>query len=94
MQAAIEKGLVEDRDIARSIKQEFDRKHGPTWHCVVGKHFGKTITSPSAIYHISNDGSAIVQSTEEHGLRMWRHMACSRRTSINFLCVTLVSAQF
>lgn len=40
----MEKGLVEDKDIARSIKQEFDKKHGPTWHCVVGKHFGKSIT--------------------------------------------------
>lgn len=38
---AVEKGLVEHKDIARSIKQEFDKKHGPTWHCVVGRHFGK-----------------------------------------------------
>ena len=42
MQAVMEKGLVEDKDIARSVKQEFDKKHGPTWHCVVGRHFGKT----------------------------------------------------
>ena len=42
MQATIEKGLVEDKDIARSIKQEFDKKHGPTWHCIVGRHFGET----------------------------------------------------
>ncbi len=42
MQATIEKGLVEDKDIARSIKQEFDKNHGPTWHCIVGRHFGET----------------------------------------------------
>ena len=44
MQATMEKGLVEDKDIARSIKQDFDKKHGSTWHCVVGKHFGKSYT--------------------------------------------------
>ena len=42
MQATMEKGLVEDKDIARSIKQEFDKNHGPTWHCIVGRHFGET----------------------------------------------------
>lgn len=65
LQAATEKALVEDRDIARSIKQEFDRKHGPTWHCVVGKHFGKTVTSPSVTHQCFNCGSAIMQSTKE-----------------------------
>ena len=25
-----------EKDIACYIKKEFDRKHNPTWHCVVG----------------------------------------------------------
>jgi dynein light chain LC8-type len=26
-----------EKDIACYIKKEFDRKHNPTWHCIVGK---------------------------------------------------------
>lgn len=37
---ALEKFTVE-KDIAGFIKKEFDKKHGPTWHCIVGKNFGE-----------------------------------------------------
>ncbi|CAL8092913.1 unnamed protein product [Calicophoron daubneyi] len=33
-----------EKDIAAHIKKEFDRKYNPTWHCVVGKHFGSYVT--------------------------------------------------
>lgn len=33
-----------EKDIAAHIKKEFDRKHGPTWHVVVGKNFGSYVT--------------------------------------------------
>lgn len=29
-----------EKDIAAYMKKEFDRKYGPTWHCVVGRNFG------------------------------------------------------
>ncbi|KAK4744548.1 hypothetical protein SAY87_010860 [Trapa incisa] len=35
---AFEKHSVE-KDVAEYIKKEFDKKHGPTWHCIVGKNF-------------------------------------------------------
>jgi dynein light chain LC8-type len=41
--AALEKFNIE-KDIAAQIKKEFDRKHGPTWHVVVGKNFGSYVT--------------------------------------------------
>lgn len=41
--AALEKYNIE-KDIAAFIKKEFDRKHGPTWHVVVGKNFGSYVT--------------------------------------------------
>ncbi len=41
--AALEKFNIE-KDIAAHIKKEFDRKHGPTWHVVVGKNFGSYVT--------------------------------------------------
>ncbi|KAG9304259.1 hypothetical protein G9A89_019821 [Geosiphon pyriformis] len=40
---ALEKYTVE-KDIAASIKREFDKKHGVTWHCIVGRNFGSYVT--------------------------------------------------
>ncbi|VDP81845.1 unnamed protein product [Echinostoma caproni] len=39
---ALERYQVE-KDIASYIKREFDRKHEPFWHCVVGKAFGSCV---------------------------------------------------
>lgn len=36
---AIDKYTIE-KDIATFVKKEFDKKHTPTWHCVVGRNFG------------------------------------------------------
>uniref|UniRef100_A0A7N0ZRA6 Dynein light chain n=1 Tax=Kalanchoe fedtschenkoi TaxID=63787 RepID=A0A7N0ZRA6_KALFE len=36
--AAFEQHSVE-KDVAEFIKKEFDTKHGPTWHCIVGRNF-------------------------------------------------------
>lgn len=38
-QQAIDKYTIE-KDIAAFVKKEFDKKHTPTWHCVVGRNFG------------------------------------------------------
>ena len=40
---AIEMYSIE-KDIACYIKKEFDKKHSPTWHCVVGRNFGSYVT--------------------------------------------------
>ncbi|XP_042516195.1 dynein light chain 2, cytoplasmic-like [Macadamia integrifolia] len=41
--SAFEKNSVE-KDVAEHIKKEFDKKHGPTWHCIVGRNFGSYVT--------------------------------------------------
>jgi len=41
--AALAKYNIE-KDIAAQIKKEFDRRHGATWHVVVGKNFGSYVT--------------------------------------------------
>ncbi|CAF0742010.1 unnamed protein product [Didymodactylos carnosus] len=33
-----------EKDVAAYIKKEFDKKYNPTWHCIVGRHFGSYIT--------------------------------------------------
>lgn len=38
-QAMIEYNI--EKDIAAYIKKHFDKTYGPTWHCVVGKNFGR-----------------------------------------------------
>ncbi|PAV68007.1 hypothetical protein WR25_02835 [Diploscapter pachys] len=30
-----------EKDMATYIKEEFDRRHSPSWHCVVGRNFGR-----------------------------------------------------
>ncbi|CAH8434906.1 unnamed protein product [Schistosoma rodhaini] len=32
-----------EKDIAAYIKKHFDKNYGPTWHCVVGKNFGRVL---------------------------------------------------
>ena len=41
-----------EKDIAKHVKKEFDAKYTPTWHCIVGKSFGKS-NLPSRIYNRS-----------------------------------------
>lgn len=36
---ALDKFTIE-KDVAAYIKKEFDSKHNPTWHCIVGRNFG------------------------------------------------------
>ncbi|KAJ9510071.1 hypothetical protein QJQ45_011703 [Haematococcus lacustris] len=38
---ALEKFNIE-KDIAAFIKKEFDKKYNPTWHCIVGRNFGRS----------------------------------------------------
>jgi len=43
--------LAEDRltehAAAAQMKKYFDKKYGPTWHAVVGRHFGSLVTHES-----------------------------------------------
>lgn len=46
--AAIDKYSIE-KDIAAQIKKEFDKRHGATWHVVVGKNFGSYVTHGTSL---------------------------------------------
>lgn len=37
-----------EKEIAECIKKEFDKKHGSTWHCIVGRNFGTSLPFPPA----------------------------------------------
>ena len=36
--------LVIEKDVASYIKEEFDKKHNPSWHGIVGCNFGSSVT--------------------------------------------------
>ncbi|KAA3678155.1 dynein light chain LC8-type [Paragonimus westermani] len=38
-----------DQDVAKYVKNEFDRRFGGVWHCVVGTNFGRR-HSPIQLY--------------------------------------------
>ena len=40
---AIDKYEIE-KDIAEYVREEFDRKYQPTWHCIVGRNFGSYVS--------------------------------------------------
>ena len=46
---ALDKYNVE-KDIAAYLKKEFDRKHGSTWHAIVGRNFGSYVTHESGYF--------------------------------------------
>lgn len=33
-----------ERDMANYLKRQFDERFQPTWHCIVGRHFGSFVT--------------------------------------------------
>ncbi|KAF6165448.1 hypothetical protein GIB67_017930 [Kingdonia uniflora] len=61
--SAFEKYNVE-KDVAEHIKKEFDKKHGPTWHCIVGRNFGKPITPISKYCSITISEGILFISNE------------------------------
>ncbi|CAG9320322.1 unnamed protein product [Blepharisma stoltei] len=38
------------KDIAGYIKKDFDRRYGPTWHCITGNSFGTFVTHEERHY--------------------------------------------
>jgi dynein light chain LC8-type len=58
---ALEKYNIE-KDIAAQIKKEFDRRHGPTWHVVVGKNFGSYVTHGQC----SSSSSVFISAEKGH----------------------------
>ncbi|CAE7363030.1 Dynll2 [Symbiodinium pilosum] len=39
-----------EKDIASYLKEQFEVEYGPTWHCMVGRHFSSYVTHEKACY--------------------------------------------
>lgn len=51
-----------EKKIAAQLKKEFDKRYGPTWHCIVGKHFGSFVTHEARnyVYYSINDKDVLL----------------------------------
>ena len=52
---AVEKLKIESK-ISKYIKQFFDKKYGPNWHCIVGKNFHSYVSYESKNFIFFYDG--------------------------------------
>jgi dynein light chain LC8-type len=39
-----------EKEIAKTIKEQMDKENGFSWHCIVGKHFGSFVTHDSGTF--------------------------------------------
>lgn len=50
-----------NKEQAEYIKNLFDKKYGPTWHCIIGKDFGSYVTYQSQhMIQFTMDGYTIL----------------------------------
>ncbi len=43
-----QENLLGDKEVARHLKQQFEDKYKPTWHCLVGRNFASYVTHEKA----------------------------------------------
>ena len=78
--AALEKYNIE-KDIAAQIKKEFDKRHGPTWHVVVGKNFGSYVTHGAFVFVLWMGGVAARAGERVGRVSCPRLLSSTRRRS-------------
>ncbi|KAF7259458.1 hypothetical protein EG68_03219 [Paragonimus skrjabini miyazakii] len=51
-----------DQDVAKYVKNEFDRRFGGVWHCVVGTNFGSYVahTPKCFLYFLLNSRAILL----------------------------------
>ena len=49
-----------ENKIAKHIKEKFDEKYGPNWHCVVGKNFNSYVSYESKHYIFFYEGQLAI----------------------------------
>ena len=64
-------GIESHRDIAKSLKEEFDRELSPAWQCIVGQRFGSFITHAQGtfVYFLVDDLAILLFRTIPASMR-------------------------
>jgi len=64
-------GIESHRDIAKSLKEEFDRELSPAWQCIVGQRFGSFITHAQGtfVYFLVDDLAILLFRTIPASIR-------------------------
>ncbi len=68
-----------EKDIAAYIKKEFDGKHNPTWHCVVGRNFGEQL-APAERRSEASPRALVTTALQQHPARTLAQAGASRHT--------------
>jgi|UniRef100_A0A7S4LN31 dynein light chain LC8-type len=56
----------QEREIAKHVKEQFDKQYGATWHCGFGSNFGAHVTYEEGRFLLFNVG--------QYNLILWKHM--------------------
>lgn len=56
---ALESGH-DEKDISATVKRFFDKKYGPTWHCIVGSDFKAFVTHESKHFLFFYEGKMAI----------------------------------
>lgn len=60
VQAALDQGITEEKDISKHVKSHFDNRYGPTWHCIVGSDFRAFVTHESKHFIFFYNGKTAI----------------------------------
>eukprot|EP00668_Euglena_longa_P011310 GGOE01013704.1.p2 GENE.GGOE01013704.1~~GGOE01013704.1.p2 ORF type:complete len:106 (-),score=33.58 GGOE01013704.1:210-527(-) len=56
----------QERDVAKHVKEQFDKQYGACWHCAFGSHYGM---------HVSYEAGKFLYFTiGPYNLVLWKHM--------------------
>lgn len=56
----------QEREIAKHVKEQFDKQYGAAWHCAFGSNFGSHCTYEGGRFLFFNIG--------QYNLVLWKHM--------------------
>jgi dynein light chain LC8-type len=61
-----------EKDVAQHLKREFDKKHGQTWNCIVGRNFGSYVTHETGVCLLVSITNSACKVSIVHGVSVWK----------------------
>jgi dynein light chain LC8-type len=64
--AFAQENLSSEKEVALHLKEQFEERYSPTWHCLVGRNFGSYVTHENGKYcyfYINQMGVSLWKTT-------------------------------